>query len=539
MFVRRFITASLSALLGLSTSGPVLASAIAGAADATKPEATEPYNEPYRPAYHFTPPVAWMNDPNGMFFYKGLYHLFYQYHPFGNVWGPMHWGHAVSQDMVHWVNRRIALAPDANGFIFSGSAVVDWNNTSGFGTKDNPPLVAIFTYHNDNYKQMGLKQHQNQGIAYSLDSGETWTKYKGNPVLLAPESKPDFRDPKVRWNESAKMWIMTLAAGGHVEFYGSPDLKNWKYLSRFGDDVGAHGGVWECPDLFPIKVAETGETKWVLVQSLNPGGPNGGSATQYFVGDFDGTEFKLDPKFADELRAQGPQWVDWGRDNYASVTWNDVPKSDGRVLMLGWMSNWDYGQNVPTTVWRSAMTLPRELALHVDPSGYALHSLPAAEIASIEGDSYEVQPQVVTGGVQAAVPAEVVTQSEVELEFARPAAGTVGYLEFTNAKGDIYHIGYNGQTNTFFSDRRKSGDTSFSDKFATAADVAPRRSSSDVVKMRVFMDHDSAELFADDGSTVMTESLFPREPFTVVRFVVRGQPVNVSKFEVTELKSIH
>jgi len=523
-------------LLAIPASGYAAEPAKA-AAQSPMPAGT--YKEQYRPGYHFTPPQAWMNDPNGMVYYNGIYHLFYQHHPFSNVWGPMHWGHAVSKDMIHWVNKPIALAPDSLGLIFSGSAVVDWNNTSGFGTKDRPPLVAIFTYHNDAYKQSGLKQPQNQGIAYSTDNGETWTKFKGNPVLLAPAGKPDFRDPKVRWVEAAKSWIMTVAVGDHTEFYGSPDLKKWHYLSRIGSGLGAHGGVWECPDLVPIKVAETGGTKWLLLQSLNPGGPNGGSATQYFVGDFDGKEFVLDARFADTLKQKGPQWIDYGRDNYAGVTWSDVPKSDGRVLMLGWMSNWDYATVVPTTAWRSAMTLPRELTLHASNDGYTVRLQPVAEIESLEGDGYEVQPQVVSGGLQASVPPEVVTQSETEIEFARPAQGTRAYLEFSNDMGDTYQVGYDGATGGFFSDRRKSGLTNFSDKFAKAVDPAPRSSTADVVKMRVFLDRDSAELFADDGATVMTNSLFPRTPYTTIRFMVNGQPVNVTKFEVTEMKSIH
>lgn len=535
MTIRGLGAASAGALLICSS----LAANAAMATDSTPVPTVEAYKEQYRPAYHFSPPKAWMNDPNGLVYYKGVYHLFYQYYPDGNTWGPMHWGHAVSNDLVHWQDRPIALAPDAHGFIFSGSAVVDWKNSSGLGTKDNPPLVAIFTYHNDNYKQAGLLQHQNQGIAYSTDGGQTWMKYKGNPVLLAPVDKPDFRDPKVRWNEASKSWIMTLAVGDHTEIYRSRDLKKWKYLSRFGEGLGAHGGVWECPDLFPIKVAETGATKWVLLQSLNPGGPNGGSATQYFVGDFDGKAFKLDPKFDDQLKAKGPHWIDWGSDNYAGVTWSDIPKSDGRVLTIGWMNNWDYGQVVPTTVWRSAMTLPRELTLHADSTGYSLRSQPAAEIARIKGKSYEVPAQAVSGSLQAPVPPEIVTQSETELEFPLPAQGTKAYMEFSNDKGDVYQVGYDGLTGKYFSDRRKSGVTDFSDKFANAVHTAPRNFQSETMKMRLFMDHDSVEMFADDGATVMTESLFPREPYTTIRFVVNGQPVNVTKLVVTEIKSIH
>lgn len=519
--------------------GAVVAVFSLGLHSASADEPVGNYKEQYRPAYHFSPPQGWMNDPNGMVYYKGIYHFFYQHYPFSNVWGPMHWGHATSPDMVHWRNRPIALAPDAQGFIFSGSAVVDWKNTSGFGTKDNPPLVAIFTIQNNAYQQAGLKQPQNQGIAYSTDNGQTWTKYKDNPVLLAPAGKPNFRDPKVRWNATSNSWIMTLAVGGHTEFYSSPDLKSWVYLSRFGDDVGAHGGVWECPDLFPIRVAETGQIKWVLLQSLNPGGPNGGSATQYFIGDFDGKEFTLDPKFVTQLKAHTAEWVDFGRDNYASVTWSDIPDSDGRVLMIGWMSNWDYAEHAPTTAWRSAATLPREVTLHFDTAGYSLRSLPVKELASIERDSYDVQPQTVTGGVQADIPANVVMQSKIEVEFETPAPGATAYLAFLNSAGETYRVGFDGSSGKFFSDRRKAGISDFSDKFAKEIDSAPRALTAKTIKMTIYFDHDSVEMFADDGRIVMTDSVFPRSPYTLMRFMVSGKPVALSRFKITEMKSIH
>lgn len=527
--------AGLAGVLAIATTVPLvsMAQAVSQAAAATD------YREQYRPSYHFSPKTAWMNDPNGLVYYKGTYHLFYQHYPMGNTWGPMHWGHAVSKDMVHWIDKPIALAPDEHGMIFSGSAVVDWNNTSGLGSRKTPPLVAIFTANNDNYKQDGLQEHQNEALAYSTDGGATWTKYYGNPVLHAPAGKPDFRDPKVRWNEATKSWIMTLAVGDHTEFYASPDLKTWTYLSQFGADLGAHGGVWECPDLFPMKVVETGKTKWVLLQSLNPGGPNGGSGTQFFVGDFDGKEFKLDAEYSRQLESRGPQWLDWGRDNYAGVTWSDVPQADGRVLMIGWMSNWDYALNVPTTVWRGAMTLPRELALHEGQTGYSLRSLPAAEVEKLRDKSYNVKPQVVADRLRANIPSEAVMQSEIEVEFARPLPGSRAFLEFSNQKGDVYHIGYDGETEVYFSDRRESGLTDFSEKFANAVHSAPRNSQAEIVKMRIFVDHGSVELFADEGATVMTESVFPKEPFSSLVFKVDGKQVKVAKFRVTQLKSIH
>ena len=295
------------------------------------------YSEPFRPQFHFTPQEKWMNDPNGLVYNDGVYHLFYQYYPDDIVWGPMHWGHATSKDMIHWDHKPIALYPDELGLIFSGSAVVDSNNSSGFGTKENPPLVAIFTYHLMEGEKAGRKDFQTQGIAYSLDNGNTWTKYEGNPVI-GNDGIKDFRDPKVFWDEDTSQWVLILVAGDHAKFYKSSNLKDWELMSEFGKDKGAHGGVWECPDLFKLKVGETEEEKWVLLISINPGAPNGGSGTQYFVGEFDGTNFTTNH--------EDIKWLDYGMDNYAGVTYNNVPNKDR--LFIGWMSNWNYARDTPT-----------------------------------------------------------------------------------------------------------------------------------------------------------------------------------------------
>jgi fructan beta-fructosidase len=307
------------------------------------------YNEPHRLQFHFSPDSMWMNDPNGMVYFAGEYHMFYQYYPDDIVWGPMHWGHAISKDLIHWEHMPIAIYPDSLGWIFSGSAVADLKNTSGFGTRDNPPLVAIYTYHDSNGQKAGRADFQTQGIAYSVDKGRTWEKYQGNPVLRNPGIK-DYRDPKVLWHEETKKWIMILAVKDRVHLYSSADLKAWNKESEFGADKGAHGGVWECPDLIPMTIGD--QTKWVMLVSINPGGPNGGSATQYFVGDFNGSYFNVDH---DDLR-----WLDWGPDNYAGVTWSNV---NNRHLFIGWMSNWAYATQVPTEKWRSSMTVPRSLKL--------------------------------------------------------------------------------------------------------------------------------------------------------------------------------
>ena len=271
------------------------------------------YNEPHRPQIHFSPKEKWMNDPNGMVYHNGTYHLFYQYYPDSTVWGPMHWGHATSNDLVHWQHQPVALYPDSLGYIFSGSAVVDSNNTSGFGKDGKAPLVAIFTHHDPKGEKNGTATFQNQSIAYSVDEGKTWVKYANNPVVKNPGIR-DFRDPKVSWYEAGKKWIMTLATLDHITFFSSPNLKDWTKESEFGKEVGAHGGVWECPDLFPLDY--NGQKIWILVVNINPGGPNGGSATQYFTGGFDGNKFI--PYQTDT------RWLDYGPDEYAGITWSNT-----------------------------------------------------------------------------------------------------------------------------------------------------------------------------------------------------------------------
>jgi len=290
--------------------------------------------ELYRPNFHFTPRKNWMNDPNGMFFYNGTYHLYFQHHPYSNVWGPMHWGHATSTDMVTWKERPIALYPDKLGTIFSGSAVVDLKNTSGFGVDGKVPIIAMFTSHDPKKAEENKTDTQAQSIAYSLDEGLSWTKYKGNPVIENPGIR-NFRDPKVSWDAVHKKWIMVLAADDKTMFYGSDNLKDWDLLSDFGKDIGAHGGVWECPDFFRLQVQGSDEKKWVLLVSINPGGPNGGSATQYFIGDFDGKHFTIDENFKTELQKDHDFWVDFGKDNYAGVTWDNTATSDGGETFYG------------------------------------------------------------------------------------------------------------------------------------------------------------------------------------------------------------
>lgn len=502
-------------------------------APAPKANASTFYQEVHRPQFHFSPPANWMNDPNGMVYYEGEYHLFYQYYPDSTVWGPMHWGHAVSKDLLHWENLPIALYPDSLGCIFSGSAVMDWKNTSGLGRDGQVPMIAIFTQHDFVGEKAKRNDFQNQSIAYSLDKGRTWTMYPQNPVLKNPGIR-DFRDPKVSWHEPSQKWIMTLAVQDHISFYSSPDLKNWTHESDFGKgNVGSHGGVWECPDLFPLKVGASGQNKWVLLVSINPGGPNGGSATQYFVGNFDGKTFTNDNS------PQTTLWIDHGRDNYAGVTWSDVPKTDGRRLLLGWMSNWDYAQAVPTEQWRSANTIPRELTLHPTPAGLRLFSTPVRELAKLHGKTGITVGLTLDGDYDLSKklgfsPSQMEVDLEVELGDAMVNFG----IELSNTKGERYRIGYDAATKQFFSDRTLAGKKAFSNIFANKVHVAPREIDSKTVSMRLFFDRSSAELFADGGATVLTDLYFPNEDFTQVKLFAEKGAVQVKNVMFYELKSV-
>ena len=330
------------------------------------------FTEEFRPRIHFTPPQNWMNDPNGLLFYKGKYHLFYQHNPSGILWGNMSWGHAVSSDLFTWEHLPVAIPCTETAGIFSGSAVVDHKNTSGLGTIDNPPMIAIYTLHQND------ESNQSQHIAFSLDEGATWSKFEGNPVLDL--GMKDFRDPKVTWQDSTQSWLMTVAKPQEfkIAFFTSKNLINWSHLSDFGP-LGATDGIWECPDLFPLQM-ESGETKWALIVSLNPGGVTGGSGTQYFVGDWDGKEFRTNQTKT--------LWIDYGRDNYAGVTFGDAP--DNRKIFIGWMCNWDYAAKLPSPIWRTSMTTPRELELLNVGDEIRLTTNPIAELSTEDDYSFTI-----------------------------------------------------------------------------------------------------------------------------------------------------
>lgn len=457
--------------------------------------------EMHRPQIHFSPKEKWMNDPNGMVYYKGVYHLFYQYYPNASVWGPMHWGHATSSNMIHWKHQPIALYPDSAGMIFSGSAVLDKNNTSGFGKNGKVPLVAIFTQHLEKDK----KVTQSQGLAFSLDDGRTWTKYAGNPVLKSP-GPADFRDPKVMWHKPTKKWIMTLAVADRIMFYSSPDLKKWTKESEFGEEIGAHGGVWECPDLFTLPANGKQVRVWVLVVNLNPGGPNKGSATQYFLGSFDGNTFS---PFSTQTK-----WLDYGPDEYAGVTWSNT---GDRKIFLGWMSNWDYATVVPTTKWRSAMTIPRELKLKKINNDLLIAAAPVKELNEIQG-----KKSIIKNNSPLQLPARINFTLDAVQDFQ---------ITLVNDLGEQVIIGFDKNTNQYFIDRTKSGKTNFQKDFASKS-TAPRFTSDKKMDITLIIDVSSVELFADDGLSVMTSIFFPNKPYNKI------QLNNISQVQYAPLKSI-
>ena len=481
------------------------------------------YTEMYRPQFHFSPEEKWMNDPNGLVYHEGIYHLFYQYYPDDIVWGPMHWGHAVSRDMVHWEHKPIALYPDENGLIFSGSAVIDKNNTSGFAQNGETPLVAIFTYHLMEGEKSGRDDFQTQGIAYSLDNGETWTKYDANPVIKNSGIR-DFRDPKVFWHNKTEQWIMALVAGDHAKFYSSPNLKDWKFLSDFGKRQGAHGGVWECPDLFPLPVEGENEQKWVLIISINPGAPNGGSGTQYFIGEFDGKRFISDQKKA--------KWLDYGTDNYAGVTYNNTP-NDERIF-IGWMSNWDYARDTPTENWRSAMTLPRSLALKKIGDDYFLTNQPLENLNVLAKAVLSRGPKV--------EPLQKETLYQDGLQQSRisfiTSAGDFN-IKLQNAQGELVELKMDKANNAFLLDRMNSGKVHFQSEFGNKKHFMPINDLEDgPVEVSILVDWSSIEVFLNKGLYTMTQQIFPTTPYNQLVIENKSKEFAIENLVVEKMESI-
>ena len=432
--------------------------------------------EKYRPVYHHTPAWGWMNDPNGMFYKDGVWHLYFQDNPYGSQWENMTWGHSTSTDLIHWTFQGAPIEADAWGTIFSGSAVVDHNNTAGFG---KGAVVAMYTSAGEN---------QTQSIAYSNDNGQTFTKYDGNPVLTS--NTPDYRDPHVFWNEDIKRWNMIMAEGQHMDIYSSADLKEWKLESQFGAEYGNHGGVWECPDLMKMKVRGTDQYKWMLLCNINPGGPFGGSATQYFVGQFDGH------KFTCESAPEVTKWMDYGKDHYATVTFDNAP--DGRHVAMAWMSNWQYANQVPTMQYRSANSVPRDLDLYEYQGQTYCGVTPSPELAA-------ARPKKATKTLTEACEMVVTLKGNATITLA-------------NDKGEQVVMTYDEKSRTFAMDRTKSGQKEFSDDFA-ALTVAPVHGK--MSQLRLFIDRSSIEAFDADGKMAMTNLVFPTKPYNKV--LVKGK----------------
>ena len=433
--------------------------------------------ERFRPLYHHTPLYGWMNDPNGMFYKDGVWHLYYQFNPYGSHWENMTWGHSTSKDLMHWDAQPMAIESDWLGAIFSGSAIVDKENTAGFGRN---AVVAMYT---------SAGAAQTQSIAYSADGGQTFTKYAGNPVITF--NAPDFRDPKVFWHEPTGKWIVVLAVGQEVQFYSSKNLKEWKYESSFGREYGNHDGVWECPDMLCF-----GE-KWVLLLNINPGGPFGGSATQYFVGRFDGHTFTCEDSPSET------KWMDYGKDHYATVTFHNAP--EGRIVALPWMSNWQYANQVPTQQFRSANGLPRDLGIKTTGGETILTSIPSKEVTAKRGKK--------------------VKQPTEACEIIIDVKGSADIV-LSNAKGEQVTMRYDAQKQEFRMNRTKSGDVSFSEAFPCET-TAPTYGS--IKQLRLFIDRCSIEAFDAEGKMAMTNLVFPSEPYNTIK--VKGGKATIYQID--------
>ena len=431
--------------------------------------------EKHRPTYHHTPAYGWMNDPNGMFFKDGVWHLYFQYKPYGSYWENMSWGHSTSTDLIHWEQQPTALMGDGLGTIFSGSCVVDKENTAGFGAN---AVVAFYT---------SAGERQTQSMAYSTDGGKTFTKYANNPVLTS--EAPDFRDPKVFWNAEAGFWNMILAVGQEMQIFSSANLKDWTFESSFGRQYGNHGGVWECPDLMKMPVEGTDQSKWMLICNINPGGPFGGSATQYFVGTFDGHTFQC------ESAPEVTKWMDYGKDHYATVTFSDAP--DNRKVAIAWMSNWQYANQVPTKQFRSANSIARDLGLFEYKGETYCSVRPAKEMDAVRG--------------------EVLKQPSERCEIVITLRGEAE-ITLRNAKGERVTMTYNPDEEHFYMNRLQSGDVSFSDNFPTIT-VAPTYGK--LKQLRLFVDKCSIEALDADGKMAMTNLVFPSEPYN--KLTIKGK----------------
>ena len=477
------------------------------------------FDQPFRPQFHFSPQQHWTNDPNGLVYFEGEYHLFYQYNPFGDQWGHMSWGHAVSRDLLHWEQLPVAI-PEENGImIFTGSTVIDEHNSSGFCKDGHPCLVAVYTGYTP--ESPGKKSLQTQNIAYSNDRGRTWTKYSGNPVLDLHMT--DFRDPKVLWSKRSNQWVMavSLPDDHKVRVYASPDLKHWKTISDFGP-AGATGGQWECPELFELPVeGKPGESRWVMKIGLNPGGLQGGSGEQYFIGQFDGREFKNDNPASLTL------WTDYGKDCYCGLTFTGLPKTQAQV-MIGWMDNWQYASKLPESPWRGQMTLPRKLTLRETAEGIRLFQSPIDELGKLAIGKATVSSGRTDLGSSHTY--------RLQLSADLGSASEAGW-KFSAKDGTYTLIGYDKTKGVLFFDRAHSGTTEISKDFFSRIE-APLKVNGNLL-LDLVVDRSSMELFANGGAVTMTDLVFPDGGGTTLEFYSRAGQAGKVSAKLTELKSVH
>ena len=473
--------------------------------------------EKYRPAYHHTPLYGWMNDPNGMVYHDGVWHLCYQWNPFGSKWQNMTWGHSTSRDLIHWEPQEPTLLPDGLGTIFSGSSAIDEANSAGFGKNS---IVTLFT---------SAANSQVQSLAYSNDGGYTYTTYPGNPVLTL---ESEARDPNMFWNEETKQWTLILAQALDHEMliFTSPDLKSWTLQSSFGKGLGAQDGVWECPDLFELPVTGTQEKKWVLICNINPGGPFGGSATQYFTGSFDGKTFKVDTDASGNVPTK---WLDYGKDHYATVSWSDTP---GRRTVIGWMSNWQYAAEVPTLQFRSANTLPREMGVFKVDDQYYVSSKPSPELDALRGKITHNAKRIQVGkrAHTVSLPQENDGICEILMNVDAKRSKQLK-MTLANKAQEKVTIIYDVEKETISFDRTQSGIVDFSQDFP-AVTVTPTYENDGSVNLRLFIDRSSMELFEQEGRFVMTNLVFPTSPYTTLSFQAEEGSAKVNNLQIYSIK---
>lgn len=490
-------------------------------------EIFDPYTEPHRPQFHFTPPKNWMNDPNGLLYADGTYHLFYQHNPYDSVWGSMSWGHATSPDLLHWEHRPIALMEEGPVQMWSGSAVRDEANTTGLGRSGDGPLVAIYTQRDE-----GPPEHQTQAIAYSNDLGRTWTKYRNNPVLDIGSDA--FRDPKVFWYEPGDKWVMAvvIATQRVVQFYESRDLKSWALMSTFGPEGAPDSGIWECPELFEAPViGAPGETRWVLAVAV-ANAVAGATGAQYFVGHFDGR------RFINENAADEPLWIDRGTDFFALQAWNGIPETDGRNIWIGWAYTWRYGFGTPTDPWRGAMSVPREVGLVATPDGPRLTQKPVREIETLRGRSVSLRDVLFDAGHDPLDGIELNSKAlDIEATFQIRGARRFG-LRVLQSGSEHTEIGYDHRLDEMYVNRRHSGATGFADEFIDHLWAPLPPGEDERVTMRILVDHSIVEVFSGDGTRVITARVFPGRGSDGVSLFTDGDDVKIESLTIHEMNSV-